>query len=557
MPITRQPAWVAVWMCAASLACSPTAKAAQAAKASCHTRTAVEGDTLIGLSQRYLAQPARWQALARVNQVANPRRIPVGTTLCIPTDLMKGIPRQGTVLEVVGEATRQAPTTAGTIAAPPQPLRQGDAVTAGMTLRTSADGYVTVQLADGSILKVRADTEARLDSSQQYEEAGFYATIWSVLRGRIESLVTHLTGGQPRYQIKTPQAVLGVRGTEFRVATDVQRTWGETLKGSVEIRSGAKAALVSAGQGTVTRGPQGLMPPMALPSPPSLDGVPGLFERPLIRLALPVTAGAQAYRVQVAEDADFRRIRAEVTSVEPRFRIADLPDGAYHLRVRVANAEGLEGLDATTAFVLKARPEPPIPTAPANRAKLRAREATLSWTAHPQATHYRLQIARDVAFSQIVHEQPDLRDTQFTLALPPGDYHWRIATTAGGQDRGPWGDAQTLLMREPPAQPPPPRITADALAFQLQAEPGQRFEFQMASDAGFTVLLHELASAQPEVTLPRPAEGGRLYVRYRAIDPDGFIGPYTAPQLVALPACVRSGAWQCIHSGDRFLTTQP
>lgn len=558
MLLAHRTAWAVAWLCTASLAYGPDVSLA--GTPTCHTHTAVAGDTLIGLSQHYLARPQHWQVLARANHVPNPRRIPIGTSLCVPVDQMKSTPKPGVVLEVVGEAT----AISGDKAAPMVPARavqKGDAVPPGMSLRTSPTGYVTVQLADGSILKIQANTEARLDSSQHYEEAGFYASVWSVLRGRVESLVTHLTGGQPRYQIKTPQAVLGVRGTEFRVATDGRRTLGETLAGTVAVSSGQQAALIAAGQGTIADAQAKVAPPLPLPSAPPLDGLPKLFERPLLRIDLPAVSGATSYRLQIAEDADFRRVRAELSDTQPHFRVSDLPDGPYFLRMRVANAQGLEGRDAQATFQLKARPEPPIPTAPGHQAKLRAREATLSWTNHPQATRYRLQIARDAAFTQLVTEQTDIRDTQWQATLPVGDYYWRTATTGAatttGPDLGPWGDAQMLMMREPPAQAPPPRLTPDALQFSLQAEPGQRFEFQMARDEAFANLLKEVASDKPEVSLPRPAEGGRLYVRYRAIDPDGFIGPYTAPQLVLLPSCVRSGHGTCVRSGERFITSQP
>lgn len=334
---------------------------------------------------------------------------------------MKATPQAGVVLEVVGEVTRRNPPGAGHAAAM-QPVQKGDAVTQGMTLRTSTNGYVTVQLADGSILKVQADTQARLDSSVKYEEAGFFASTWTVLRGRVESLVTHLTGGQPRYQIKTPQAVLGVRGTEFRVATDERQTWDETLDGTVAVSGAMKSAkgatgratLVTAGHGTVASAQARVGEPMPLPGAPVLSGLPTLFERPLLRLDLPEVPGASSYRIQIAEDADFRRVRAEATSPQPHFRVADLPDGHYHLRARVANAQGLEGRDGTWPLQLKARHEPHIPTGPANRAKLRAREAHFSWTAHPQARAYRLQVARDAGFTQLVLDQADLPATEAT-----------------------------------------------------------------------------------------------------------------------------------------------
>jgi len=575
MLLVQRSARANVLMCAASLTCC---SGAAVASESCFSYKAVAGDTLIGLGQQYLNQPADWRVLARVNRIQQPKRIALGTTLCLPVSALKSTARNGVVLDVVGQATRflnesppaaapmaksrGVPEPASTKPSPAAlhaaaPVAKGDVVTPGMSLRTSTNGYVTVQLADGSILKVQADTEARLDSSRQYEAAGFFASVWSVVRGRVESLVTHLTGGEPRYQIKTPQAVLGVRGTEFRVQTDARRTLNETLSGTVEVRQLSQGQLVSAGQGTVAAQGTPVAAPVSLPAAPDLSEVPDLQERPVVRVALPEVSGASGYRVQVAEDADFRRVRGEATAERPLLRVLDLPDGGYFLRARVVNAQGLEGLDAVKAFKLKARPEPPIPAGPAHKAKVRDTAAMLSWSAHPDASVYRVQVAQDASFAQLVLDRADVQGTQLRVELAPGDYHWRLATTAAKQDMGPWGDAQVLLMRAPPPAPPAPVISAESMSFSLQAEPGQRFEFQVAPDATFSRVQSEIKSADSTVVIPKPVEGGRMYIRYRAIDADGFIGPYTRPQLIALPACVRDGAGHCIQTLDRFMTSKP
>jgi hypothetical protein len=553
MLLVRRTARADVWMCAASLTCC---SGVFAVTPTCHTHVTVAGDTLINLGQRYLERPLDWPALARVNHVRNPRRLPVGASLCIPVDLLRATPRSGVVLEVTGDAMAQWPASKGQTNRQ-EAVRKGLEVPPGMSLRTTPNGYVTVQLADGSIIKVQANTEARLDTSKQYVEAGFFSSIWSVLKGRVESLVTHMTGGEPRFQIKTPQATLGVRGTEFRVAIEEGRTLGETLTGAVAVQGGTRTELVHAGQGTVSAQGQGVTPPTPLPPPPDVSVLPKLHERVLVKLSLPPVPGASHYRVQVAEDADFQRVRGETVSPQPLLKLNDLADGDYYLRARSADSRGLESPDAITTFKLKARPEPPIPSGPAPKAKVRAKSVDLSWATHPEASHYRLQVARDAAFQDLAYEQLKLGDTQHNVALAAGDYYWRVATTGPKDDHGPWGDAQLVLMREPPPQPPPPKVSDATLSFALQGEPGQHFEFQVARDVAFSPLLAAMNSADGQVTIPRPDEGGTLYVRYRAIDEDGFIGPYTAPQLIALPACVRSTDGQCVKSGNQFLTTQP
>jgi hypothetical protein len=537
---------------------------------SCQTHIAVTGDTLVALAQRHLAMPTHWRALARVNRISDPRRIPVGQALCLPLDLLKASPRPGIVLEVTGEATRQTspatpkrsrthiqPAAVQPPAPPSEPVAKGDAIPPGTRLQTGAHGYVTVQLPDGSILKIQADTDAQLQQSQQYEGTGFFSTIWQVLRGRVESQVTPTPDRQPRHQIKTPHATIGVRGTIFRVNTDGTSTLEETLSGTVAVRSGRAETLLQAGQGTVARQGQAPEPPRPLPPPPDVSLLLDLHERVVLKFELPALPGARAYRVQVAQDSAFQRVKGEALSATPLIRMTDLPDGDYFLRARVADARGLESADAVRTFRLNARPEPPIPLGPPHKGKVRGPSATLSWATHPDALHYRLQIARDATFQSLVHEVTALTDTQASVALQPGDYHWRVAATASGPDHGPWGDAQLLLMREPPAQPPPPQVTDTTLRFQLLAEPGQRFELQLARDAAFTTMIEEIHALESIVVAARPQEGGLIHVRYRAIDDDGFIGPYSTTQTVALPPCVRSADGHCVQGGAGYITTQP
>src|SRR5690606_30717385 len=227
----------------------------------------------------------------------------------------------------------------------------------------------------------------------------------------------------------------------------------ETLSGSVAVRGAQKETVLHAGHGALTQTGQPPTAALPLPAAPDIGMLPTLHERVVLKFVLPEMPGAHAWRIQVAEDEQFHRIRGEAVSSTPVLRLTDLPDGHYFLRARVANAQGLEGANAVKAFRLKARPEPPIPIEPAHQAKLRQATAPLRWAAHPKATHYRLQVARDEAFQDIVVDEASVKDTQTTLALAAGDYLWRVATTAPGMDHGPWGDAQLLRMREPPAQP--------------------------------------------------------------------------------------------------------
>ena len=82
-------------------------------------------------------------------------------------------------------------------------------------------------------------------------------------------------------------------------------------------------------------------------------------------------------------------------------------------------------------LVSRALPQAPVPLAPANGAGRVELAALFTWTAVEQADGYRLQIASDAGFANVILDQADIAVTRF--ALPSGQlqtgqrYYWRVA----------------------------------------------------------------------------------------------------------------------------------
>jgi hypothetical protein len=119
--------------------------------------------------------------------------------------------------------------------------------------------------------------------------------------------------------------------------------------------------------------------------------------------------------------------------------------------------------------------------------------------------------------------------------LAPGQYFWRLASLRASGDRGPYGDVLSFVLFAPPAQPEPPKIGDGDMEFRWAGEPGQTFEFQLAQEPQFIKPLIEQKLSSPEILLPRPKNAGTYFMRFRAIDADGFVGPYTAAQRFQVP----------------------
>jgi hypothetical protein len=546
--------WVAVLVIAASQTCC--LRSSLADDLFFHYK-AQQGDTLIGLGEAMLTRPSDWPMLAHINKIRNPKAIPVGTPLRIPVNLLRYSPRSGVILKQVGTVRILPPgsTTAS-------PLLEQAPIQAGSTLETGDDGWITVALADGSVLRLAPSSQARFERTHHYEGAGFFASTLALIKGRMEALVAKVKGGEPRFEIKTPQAQLGVRGTSFRTTVDPDKglTRGEVLTGSVWLGAGQPTpahtstepttTVLDAGFGALADAQAKVSPPIPLLPAPDMRAVPTLHERPLVRINMPTLPGAKAWHGEVAADADFRQVLDEANSATGELRFANLPDGTYHLKVRAADERGLQGMDGTTTFKLKARPEPPIPSGPKPKAKLRAKEVALSWAQQEQAARYHLQVTPAMAGMPPVLDDEHVMGATRTLALPPGEYTWRMASIRADGDRGPWGDAQHFVLKPLPPEAPPPKVTPTTLEFSWSGEEGQSFEFQVAKDRAFTREVQTQALRAPEAVVAKPATGGKLYIRYRAIDADGFVGPYTAPQLIDLPVCVQDRRGECVQSRD-------
>lgn len=514
-----------------------------AAEEPVYLHEATRGDTLIGLGRRFLVDPRRWPELQRFNEIRNPTRIPVGSTVRIPLRLMRTEAASATVLGVTGEVR-----TAGQAVAAGQPVGEGGEIATG------ADGHATVRLVDGTLLRLRPSSRLSLRESRRVRDANAVQSGARLERGRVEVEAAPAAAGKPGFRIETPQGVLGVRGTEFRVATEGagSDTRGEVLGGVVAFTApgGGAATPVSAGFGSVIGAQGQVAAPVRLLPAPAVAALPVLQERILVRLQLPPLEGAQRYRAQVSLDASFDKVVADLTSATPELRFADLPDADYVLRVRGIDALGLEGRDADHRFRLKARPEAPLPSAPQPRAVAFGGRMEFSWTANPEAQHYRMRLATAPDFAQPLRELGELRETTTVLeGLAPGTYHWQMRSVRAGGDAGPWGDARSFELRPLPPQPAPPKVGDRGVAFAWDGRPGQTFEFQLARDAAFTQLVFERQLTEPKLDVPLPGTG-RFFVRLRARDPDGFMGPYTTPQSFEVPNCWRDSAGACVSGGD-------
>lgn len=495
------------------------------------------GDTLISIAAEYLANPNGWGKLQTLNHVPDPKRLMPGSKLRLPVALLKREAAVAEVIHVQGKVTRTSKKSR------PQDIAAGARLEAGDTIETGVDANVSLRFVDGSRLLLTQNTQVSLAEMILFGKTGMAQTILELHRGSLDNRVAEQQKPSARYEIKSRALNLAVRGTDFRVhASDTDHvSRSEVLDGTVQANGArGKAVVVPAGFGTLAAPGEIPRVPQALPPAPDLSLLPGLLQRIPLRFEWPA-AGAERHHAQVFADRSFDRLLLDGVFQGHAAKWPDLPDGRYVLRVRAIDGNGLEGSNADREFTLKARPEPPFVSAPLDGQKVYGPLATLRWSASSAAQFYHVQLAAKPDFSELLADLPAHAKSEHAVSLAPGQYYWRIASVAAGQDQGPFSDAQAFTQRKIPESPQlePPQIDDKRLLFRWRTgEAGEKYQVQAARNPDFAQLIMDNVVSINQSQIERP-EPGIYYLRVKTIDADGFAGPYGPAQQMEVPSATR------------------
>ena len=149
-------------------------------------------------------------------------------------------PAAGKVTFLAGEATRAA-------AGRTEALAVGSAVREGDVVETRRRTRLEIALADGSLFRLGPGSRATLETAA-FGSPGDRKVSARLALGAVWANVARAVGGESRFEVRTANAVAGVRGTTFRV--DAARD------ASVVVKVYGGAVAVSAG-------------PVPRPGPPS------------------------------------------------------------------------------------------------------------------------------------------------------------------------------------------------------------------------------------------------------------------------------------------------
>jgi len=490
------------------------------------TYYAAQGDTLISIASAQTSDRNSWMELGKLNHIGNDRRIPIGTAIIIPANLLPDDPSEASVSAFSGQVNLTNPTGLT------QQAVIGVKINEGGQVATGNNSFVTFALSDGSHISLPSNSRVKLSVLRMARYTKAPRTEVTLLDGNVESRVTPLESNKGRYEVHSALATAGVRGTHFRVAVVDKVIASEVLSGVVAVGSIAKPATLDlpAGTGNVIDS-TGVGKAVPLLPAPTLATDGALQERPTIQFALNAVEGAVSYHAQIATDRDAQNVLAETQNKNTSVKVDGLPDGDYFLRVTAFDAQGLEGLPNVLPFKLKARPVPPFSSLP--KTKVRGDTVDFSWIEAPDAQSYHLQVARDAAFHDLLIDEKKVSDLHFSSgAMVPGKYFWRTASVSeheGKSDHGPFSDINQFELLPPQKEASMADNGGHEISFNWPSEPGQKFLLQIASDAAFKSIYLSKQTDQADIRIERP-EVGIYYVRVQATDSDGYVGAFSAAQ---------------------------
>jgi hypothetical protein len=370
------------------------------------------GDTLIALADRALVRQDQWRTVARLNKVGDPRLLPVGKSLAIPSALLRREPFDARISAFSGQVRLD----------PAQPVAIDTMIPAGTIVETGANSFVTLALADGSKVTLPSQSRLRIDRMDRVALDGRVDRGFTILSGKGDFNVSRRERPADRFLVKTPVAVAAVRGTEFRVAHRPPSSTVTVIEGDVASRALAQSteAYVGMGRGAILGARDTRL--VALLPPPAVIN-PGRVQDEA-EVALEVAAVGASRHVQLARDAGFVDLFAEAESAEPVIRFADVANGTFFARVAAIDNDGIEGLPANYAIE---RFRTGL-TATAETPPGRARHTRFAWRPTGAGIPvYDFILARDAALVDRVVDAPGLVATDITVTgLAPGDWFWQV-----------------------------------------------------------------------------------------------------------------------------------
>ncbi|WP_353234459.1 FecR domain-containing protein [Diaphorobacter ruginosibacter] len=526
-----------------------------------------KGDTLEHIAAQFYGNVNLWPQLQSFNQIPDPKRLQPGSTLRVP---VKYMPEQTAEVSFVqGKAT----VVAAGSTAEETPLQPGQKLQEGAAIKVAPDSFVTVKLADGTLIRIQAESDVQLKQLRRKGRSGSLQSVLEMQRGSVNSTVGAEPDPARGFEVRTPKATTSVRGTSFDVIlTNEGSALTSVSRGTVAVQpretasrpeqqGAADAALVRQGHGIAVSSDGRLGEVRALLQSPDLEQIPATLEDAnFLSFQLPAVASASAYEVLVARDESMSQVLRSGVFKTSQVRMKGIEDGEYYLAARAIDSQDLPGMPALRKIRVKTQPPPPLYQQPAPGATTSRTSGQLLCTRVSSAQAYRIQVAANAdgfatpLIDEVRHGECDMP----LAALEPGSYQWRAASIRmladGTPDQGPFSIPQGFKLANSPTALDISALSSSSdipgIHLQWPGEPGQTYRIQLSRTEDFSDLVADQPLDKPEwnFTDVRP---GEYFVRIETHDTaTGLQSPFSAARQVRAAAEVRSNDGLPITSSD-------
>lgn len=366
------------------------------------THQVMPGDTLWDISEYYYGTPDEWPALQQVNAITDPFKLQPDTLV----ELSAFDPFPLSVLYRSGDAWLVEENSESL-------LMSGDLIEVGSVIQTGPGSSLTVQMRDGARAVVPSNSRIVL------KREGERGITFQLEQGEVESYVPKNRMRRRAYNIETNAGVLGVRGTHFRASYADETLLTSVYEGNVaaQHRVNTAEASIDQGEGARVDGTGGIQVVALLPPPENvtISSLPN--EAIQVYISSPMQG--QAFRAQVASDPNFLTIMRDQRSQSSQIQFVPLSPGFYHVRIAAIDELGIEGESAI--FVIHHH---------GNQVSVNQEEDAwiFEWL-HKAQTNYRLQLAADHQFTQVLlNYEPQNNGPLRISRLPGNEIFWRVVS---------------------------------------------------------------------------------------------------------------------------------
>ncbi len=451
--------------------------------------------------------------LLQHNGIDNPAKVGSGDNLRIPLAWLQRQPNPARVNSVTG-SVQLISGSDGT----KRPLTSDSLIRVGDEIRSQA-GTATIELADGSVVRISPHSRLAFNRLTQYGKSGMVDTRLRLNQGEIETQVKPVIEGGSRFEIETPSAVAAVRGTMFTLRTAPGMTDLRVTEGEVSFGPPGQTRRIPAGySASVSTAGVGRMSIRRLPPAPEINPLPQQLKQLPAQLSW-TPNGANSHRVDIFDAESGRWINSSEVS-DNDFDINLLDNGRYEIHLAAIDNRGMAGMPGVMSFEVDLQARTAALEQPEPGATVNDDMPEFRWQLRGENEVARVEIAEDKDFGNTIATSEWAPDESALPSRPltPGQYYWRVVTEAGGNSVA-TSEARSLVVNGtllPVSIISVNYVDSQVRVFWQRVDTATDYRLQLSEEPGFNNIIKEATLSDTTAAL-RLIPGRRYFVRLKAL----------------------------------------